>query len=878
MSISSVSPTASSTGAAALTDVGIGSGLDVSSIVSSLMEVDSLPVTQLNNQITSYQATLSAYSQVTSGLSSFQSAVEALDTAANSIALGVTASDTSVLSGTATNSAVAGTYNVDVTQLAQAESLATNGVTSTTAAIGSGASTTINFQFGTIGSGVTGSALDSSVASGGIAAGSLTIDGTTITTGASTTDAQSLANAINNASATTGVTAAATGGNSGTLAFNSVTTGDGDSYTLSVGGVPIANVGADTTFTAADLDTALQSTGTGSVGAELAAQGITYTGSAEAGTLQFSASNGANLTITQDLTNSSGDASGGISGLDESGAVETYMGNVTLSSSSSVTVGGTAPALAGLTAGTASNTATFAQNSAIAGGSVTINSSNDSLQGIESAINNANLGVTASIINDGSNTPYRLVLTSNTTGANASMKISVNGDSTLSSLLSEDPAGTQNLTQSTAAQNTELTVNGIPITSSNNSVANAIQGVTLSVAATGSTSVSISQNTSTLQSAVSAFVNAYNTLNSTIGSETAYDASTETAGALLGDAGVQTVQEGIAQVLGATIPGVSQNLNSLQQLGITFNSDGSMSLNSSTLQSAITNNPNGVAALFGAIGNTTDSEVNYTTSTSATQAGTYAVNITQLATQGTEVGNAAPNLTITTGSNDSLGLDIDGVNATVTIPPGTYTSTSLAAEVQGLINGSSAISNAGSSVAVTVNSSGALSITSQRYGSASLVDLTGDAAASLMGSTPTMTTGVDVEGTIGGNPASGSGQVLTGLAGSPTAGLALTVDGGSTGSRGSITYSQGYADQLGSLLTSYLGTTGPITNETAGINSTISSLQTQITALNQTLAQQQANYMAEFEALDTTIASLDSTQTYLTQELASLADTTNSGS
>ena len=300
-----------------------------------------------------------------------------------------------------------------------------------------------------------------------------------------------------------------------------------------------------------------------------------------------------------------------------------------------------------------------------------------------------------------------------------------------------------------------------------------------------------------------------------------------------------------------------------------------MQLNSSTLQSAITSNASGVAALFGAIGNTSDSQVSYQTATSSTQAGTYAVNITQMATQGTEVGTAAPSLTITAGSNDAINVNIDGVTANVTIPAGTYTSTTLASEVQGLINGSSAITNAGSSVAVSVNGSGALSITSQRYGSASLVNLTGSGATAILGQTPTMTTGLDVEGTIGGNPATGSGQVLTGEAGSATAGLALTVSGGTTGSRGSITYSEGYSDQLNNLLTQYMGSTGPISNETSGINNTITSLQTQITALNQTLTQQQANYMAEFEALDTTIASLDATQTYLTQELASLASTSS---
>ena len=878
MSISSVAPTATSSGAAALTDTGIGSGLDVNGIVSKLMQVESLPVTQLNNQISSYQATLSAYGQINSTLSTFQTAVQALKSAAESTSFGVTASNSSVLSGTASTTATAGTYNVNVTQLAQAQSLATQGQASSSAAIGGGASTTITFQFGTISQGTSGSTLGASVATSGIAAGSLTINGTTISTSASTNSAKALAAQINLASNTTGVTATANGASSGTVNFSPVTTGAGDSYTLTVGGVTVANVGADSSFSAADLDSALNSSGSGSVGAQLAAAGVTFTGSAAAGTLQFSTSDGSNLALSQNLTNSSGTATGGVSGLDTSGAVQTYLGSVSLSSSTAATIGGSNPTAAGFTAGTTGNSQSFAANSTSAGGSVTIDSTDNSLQGIATAINKANIGVSASIINDGSGTPYRLVLSSNSTGADSSMKISVSGDSALSNLLSEDPAGTQNLTQSVAAQNTNLTVNGIAISSPNNTVSEAIQGVTLNVSQTGSTSITVAQNTTTLQSAVSSFVTAYNTLNSTLNAATAYNSTTKTGAILLGDPGLLTVQTGLRQVLSGAISGLNLNMNSLAQLGITFNgtggqSDGSISLNTATLQSALASNPNGVAAVFGALGSSSDTTVNYKSATSSTQPGTYDVVVTQMAAAGYEVGSAAPGTTITTGVNDSLTANIDGLSTTVTIPPGTYTADSLASEVQDLINNAPTISAGGSGVKVTVGSSGALTVTSNRLSSASQVSLTGTAESTVLGNSPTSTQGLDVAGTIGGTAATGSGQVLTGLAGSPSSGLAVTINGGTTGARGSVTYSQGYADQLNTKLTSYLGSTGPIANETNGIHNTITSLQAQITALNQTLAQQQANYLAEFQALDKTIAGLDSTQTYLTQELASLAST-----
>src|SRR5690606_27125329 len=79
--------------------------------------------------------------------------------------------------------------------------------------------------------------------------------------------------------------------------------------------------------------------------------------------------------------------------------------------------------------------ATFTQNAEVESGSVTIDSSNNTLQGIRDAINAASLGVTATLISDGSDTPEHLVITSNTTGESSSMKIVVDGDPALQALL-----------------------------------------------------------------------------------------------------------------------------------------------------------------------------------------------------------------------------------------------------------------------------------------------------------------------------------------------------------------------------------------------------------------------------------------------------------
>src|SRR5690606_9643846 len=260
--------------------------LDINSIISQLMAVESRPLQNLAKKEASHQAKLSAFGSLQGALSTFQTAVNDLGKNSKFQSMSVSSSDTDVLKTASSTNAVAGTYNVNITHLAQAQSLAATGQASTTATIGSGAATTIRVQFGTF----------------------------------------------------------------------------------------------------------------------------------------------------------------------EGGA--------------------------------------FTENPDLAGGTVTMDSSNNSLQGIRDAINQAKLGVTATIVSDGSASPPRLVLTSDKTGAASSMKISVDGEQALADLLTYDPANTLNpLQQTSAAQDAQLTVNGINVRSPSNDIKDAIQGITFTALTTGAAKI-----------------------------------------------------------------------------------------------------------------------------------------------------------------------------------------------------------------------------------------------------------------------------------------------------------------------------------------------------------------------------------------------------
>ncbi|MGH8807770.1 MAG: flagellar filament capping protein FliD [Noviherbaspirillum sp.] len=855
---------------AGISSPGIGANLDINGIVAKLMQAETRPLTALAKKEATYQAKLSAFGTLSGSLSAFQTALGTLNNLSTFKSVNATPADAAIFSASATSSATPGSYSVNITQLAQSQTISSVGQASTTATIGAGTSTTLTFQFGTISGGnfiTAGAKLGAGVVTSGIPANSLSINGTTIATSGSTTSANALAAQINLATATTGVTATAQTTDTGALGTFTTTSGAA-TYRLDVGGVNIINNAAVGT-TAADIDTSV-SAASGS----LTAAGISFTGTAAAGTLKFTKADGSNIAIQE----SGAGAAGGFTTSIGIGTTKTFTSSVSLSSANTITIGGSNPAAAGFTAGTSGtySGASFTLDPNQASGVVTIDNTNNSLQGIRDAINKANIGVTASIVSDGGATPNHLVIKSNKTGVTSSMKLDVAGDAALSNLLAYNPAGTQNMTQNTAAQSSALSVNGIAVSSTTNTVTSAIEGVTLNLSKVGSSNLTIAANTAAVTSAVNGLVKAYNDVNSTIKNVTGYDAATKQAGVLLGDSSVRNIQAQLRAMMSAPLKGSSGSLTTLSQVGISFNKTGAMTLDSGKLSTAMSSSLNDVAALFSSIGTTTDSLVKFDSSTSASMPGTHAVYLTSLATQGKVAGSSvvAPTTTID-GTNKDLTLTVDGVTASVSLAAGSYTPSTLITQVQSTINSASAFSSAGIAVSVTLDGAGKMVITSNKYGSTSKVTITGSGVATLLG-TATATDGLDVAGTIAGVAGTGSGQFLTGASGSPAAGLKLQITGGAqNASRGTVTFSQGYAHQLNKLAEGFLGSSGVIGGRTDGLNKTIKDIGKQNTAIQARLADIEARYRKQFTALDVAIGRMSSTSSYLTQQLAQISNLSN---
>lgn len=541
----------------------------------------------------------------------------------------------------------------------------------------------------------------------------------------------------------------------------------------------------------------------------------------------------------------------------------------------------------------------FTVNSEKTAQSVTISAAQNSVSGIRDAVNAANIGVTAAILNDG--TGNRLVFTSKDTGENNSLKVTVadtsdasNTDDVGLSQLAYDVAGTagngKNLTESIAGQNASLKVDGITISKASNSVTDVVQGVTLNLlkpsAAGVATTVVVARDIDAVKTSINAFVKAYNDINKTVKDLTSYNAQTKQGSILQGDASAVSVLAQIRKTLNSTLTGLGGTYTVLSQVGISFQKDGTLLLDATKLQKAVDTNFNDIAGLFAAQGKPTDSLVSYINATDKTQAGSYAVTVSQLATQGARSGVATAALADTAGTftvpfvvdanNDTFSVKVDGTqSATVTLTQGSYaTAAALTAEIQSKINGDATLKAAGAGIVASFSSAtDSLALTSSRYGIASTVEFTAvdTATASTLGfSVGAGTAGVDAAGTINGTTALADGRFLTGATGSAVEGLKLEVAGTATGSRGTVNYSQGYAWQLDKLAGKLLESTGPITARTNGFNTSIKEIDQRRETLNRRLDEIEKRYKAQFSALDSLLSKLRNTSDYLNQQLAAL--------
>ncbi len=523
----------------------------------------------------------------------------------------------------------------------------------------------------------------------------------------------------------------------------------------------------------------------------------------------------------------------------------------------------------------------FLVNPEQAAATISIDSSNNTLEGVRDAINEEDIGVTASIVNDGSG--YRLLLRSDQTGEENSLEIRVDdtGDSNdldgfgLSALAFN--ADAINLSQTAEAQDALFTINGLMISSATNTAKNVLDGVDIAlkgISGAAPITVTVAQDKAGVSEAITEFVDGYNEYVAMANSLTAYDSESNTAGALQGDFSARSIVNQLRQVLSSAVEGFSGAFSSLSEIGISTQSDGSLSINSTEFDAAIEANFDELVGLFTAVGFPSDGNIDYVSSSAETQVGDFAVNITALATKGTLVaGSVTFPLTID-DDNDGFSIAIDGIaSGAISLTLGSYaTGEDLAAEMQSQINGDSLLAAEGRKVVVVFNVDH-FEISSDRYGSGSTVEITAldsNSTAQLGLPLSSGTAGINVAGTIGGLAATGNGQILTGVVGGDSEGLELLIGGGLTGDRGSVSFSRGIAFQINALISGFLEEDGLLDSREEGIQSRIDDIGDKKEDLDRRIDAVEVHLRARFNALDSLLAQLQGTSSFLSQQLASL--------
>ncbi len=227
-----------------------------------------------------------------------------------------------------------------------------------------------------------------------------------------------------------------------------------------------------------------------------------------------------------------------------------------------------------------------------------------SLDDLKTAINNLGAGVTASTVNTGTPTTpaYRLVLSSTTTGA--ANAVTITADSTTLDFLNTSGTGGTDTLQ--AAQDATIvlgdpTRNPVTIQRSTNTITDAISGVTLTLKSTtpaGSTdNVAVGIDTASIKSNIKSLVSAYNTIVKFANDRNTYDSQKQQGGTFFAEDVPKTVQSRLRQALANDVGGLT-GLTAVAQLGFKTERDGTITVDDSALDTALTTNYPGVKNLF----------------------------------------------------------------------------------------------------------------------------------------------------------------------------------------------------------------------------------------------------------------------------------------
>jgi flagellar hook-associated protein 2 len=452
----------------------------------------------------------------------------------------------------------------------------------------------------------------------------------------------------------------------------------------------------------------------------------------------------------------------------------------------------------------------------------------DSLSSIAGKINGADAGVTASLINGGAGKAY-LTLTAKESGAGSEISLESVSGTALSSL-----GGIA--TEILAAQDAEFELDGLGLTSSKNEINDVIPGSTLTlrkanIDGSQKSTLSIAKDSEALKTKLREFRDSFNSVIDFIRQNSAFDSESYKSGPLFGNTTAAQVETSMNDVLLRSVG--TGTIKNLTQLGFSLDEDGRVTFDESAFSTAIASNPDAVSKVMAASGTGSNSSIRYVTSSTKTKAGTFQVNVTQAATK--SVGTAATAQTTNSGGGEVLtfgGSVFGGKTVLLTTNAGS------AGDLVSQINNDSRLRDF---VSASLDNDGKLKIESRRFGAGGAFSVTSDQAGAAsnsgIGTTGlSVTTGLDVQGTIDGKASTGTGQFLMGNTGTDVEGLQVMISGSDTGNIGTISFSQGIANQMTDAMFSFTDSVnGLLTAMDKSIQTQLEDMDERIARINSSL-------------------------------------------
>ncbi len=532
----------------------------------------------------------------------------------------------------------------------------------------------------------------------------------------------------------------------------------------------------------------------------------------------------------------------------------------------------------------------FAVNSKSPVQHIDIDEENSSLRGIQQVINEANAGVRASIINDG--TGYRLIINSEKSGVENSLRISISDDDINNedlfgmSQLAYNPVAVagieggdvtgKNMEQAAQAKNALFSIDGISISSSQNEVSNSIPGIILNLKKTTEDSFesfTVEKETSAIKQSIQSFVSSYNELMQSVTTLTGFNSETNQAGPLSGDPAIRGIVDQIRRRLSTSFNGINENLTALSSIGINSSRDGTLTLDEFKLESALKNHADEIAHLFAAAVSTSDAKIRVISNKTPATDGVFVITINQTPASGTfsglSVANFPANISV---APEKLVLKVDDITTgeLKLLPRSFESGKAFAAELEHVINQDAVLTRNDKSVSVSyINNS--VKITSNSVGLSSSIAVT-SISRNLSSLTGLFSgegeQGSDLKGNVNGYDLTGDGTKLK-LEG-VLSGVVLDIGGKQTGERGELVVTNGIASILDELTNSFLANNGLLDARIDGYNSKIKNINKQRDDLVRKLEVSEQRYLKQFSNLDAMLGKMRSTSNFLAEKLSTL--------